>query len=919
MINYLKMNGLDSSLKTPSITANEYIFDIELEDRKTNAVESLFDHNYQWLRRSSTEDYWSPGIVSVYVNGEEVLSKSQFLNPNKRLTVRIFSTSLTGIIHIFRNWNNSYFTEGKIYDIKILNNGEVIAHYDMSTQTVEDQSGNGNHATLIGGEWLQEEQGVPEDNTGGETETYNNSIAYVVELEKWGIAKGIPPKPYKDTDYIKADNNIQGINNAIQYAYENGYTEVVLPRGKYSLCYPREILINQDNMTLNLNGSTLKVIYDSDRKSPFDTRTTTDYYNFIGNSIVLSGVRGSHVINGTLIGCRDDRSFINVSEERKQEHTYGIVFTKGTNHSSVKNCTVRDYMGDNISFSSTSFQDYAEFALGLTAESLDVSTGQPTLSTNSVTSQMIPIQPNYTSFLIAGAGYGRQTAINSREVGIFYYDKNNVFIRALPNRKIYTPLTIPVGATGFRIVFYGETNTNKNMSIVLKWGLSPHHNIVEHNEVFNGHRGGITLGGSYNIIQNNSIHDNGWNFIDGKPVFNDPTRYGINQEDSYGDNCIIRNNTIYNTNHGVLLGCYSVEVYDNYFYNNLGIAINLYSLLAAKVRGNFIYNCTNSFGLMTAHLQNANVIFSENTVVNSPVNTVHTGIGYDLKMINNTFIDTTITMPTEEWYVFKDNTIKLSNYKTDSINLTIGRIENCIFEAKGNRRKIGIKGYEAKDCKFTNVTLSVSTPKGSIENEKYEFKDCKFINSEIESYIFNPKSRNVAIYNSELVDTRLKVGNINVDNEVQSLSVHNSKLTVKSIDHLVFEEVNKGHGTGDFINCNIEISNPSFSKLINGVYGTLIATFKECEFKYTGSGTLNLQYHGGINKINKFISANNVFTNINLPAPDSKFIGYDPEMSSYGSPTSIPRKVGQEYFDLTNKKLYKAFGNTSVTDWVAMN
>ena len=112
---------------------------------------------------------------------------------------------------------------------------------------------------------------------------------YLIELDKWNIKQGLPTKPYTDADYIIADTNIQGINNAIQFAYNNGHTSIVLPRGEYALCYPREIMMIS-NMTFDLNGSTLKVIYDSDRKSPFDNRTTSDYYNFKGNSIVFENV-----------------------------------------------------------------------------------------------------------------------------------------------------------------------------------------------------------------------------------------------------------------------------------------------------------------------------------------------------------------------------------------------------------------------------------------------------------------------------------------------------------------------------------------------------------------------------------------------------------------------------------------------------
>jgi hypothetical protein len=37
------------------------------------------------------------------------------------------------------------------------------------------------------------------------------------------------------------------------------------------------------------------------------------------------------------------------------------------------------------------------------------------------------------------------------------------------------------------------------------------------------------------------------------------------------------------------------------------------------------------------------------------------------------------------------------------------------------------------------------------------------------------------------------------------------------------------------------------------------------------------------------------------------------------APTSTPQRIGQEYYDTTAKKLYKAFGTASSSDWVIMN
>ncbi|PGA90911.1 hypothetical protein COL91_12430 [Bacillus pseudomycoides] len=273
---------------------------------------------------------------------------------------------------------------------------------------------------------------------------------YLIDLEKWGIKKGLPNKPYVDADYIQADKNIQGINNALQFAAANNYSEVILPTGNYAICYPREIAM-VTNLDFNLNGSTLKVIYDSNRKSPLDTRTGTDYYNFVGITFVFEKVENATIKNGEIVGCREDRSFFD-TKEVAVEHSYGVVFRKGARFNTLEHCKVRDYMGDNISFLSSAYTNYVEFDEGNTIESLDYKTGQTIAVTSPKTTitKMLPIQfdaqKQIDSMYIAGSGYTRLTGLVNKFFDIFFYDKDNKFIGVHKRRRIYSNISIPKGA-----------------------------------------------------------------------------------------------------------------------------------------------------------------------------------------------------------------------------------------------------------------------------------------------------------------------------------------------------------------------------------------------------------------------------------------------------------------------------------------
>jgi parallel beta-helix repeat protein len=708
---------------------------------------------------------------------------------------------------------------------------------------------------------------------------------YLIELSRWNITEGLPSKPYTDVHYLMADRNILGINNAIQFAYNNGYTHIVLPRGNYAICYPR--VINMvSNMTFDLNGSTLKVIYDSDRKSPFDPRTTTDYYNFKGNSIVFDNVTNAHLVGGTIIGCRDDRSFSNAAAERRMEHTYGVVFQRSTKYSSVKHCIVRDYMGDNVTFSSSAVRELAEFNLNLTVNSLDYSTGQLIPSSNTLTSGYIniPTEVQFSSFLIAGAGYSRITALNNKEVDVFFYKADNTFIGVLKKKKIYTDISIPIGATKMRMIFPNETNPSKNLQITLKFGSIPHHNIVEYNEIYNGHRGGISLGGSYNIVQHNVVRDNGKgsnSFLDNKPIFSDPTRYAINQEDSYGDNCVIRNNLIYGSNHGILAGCYSIQIENNHIYNMDSIGINLYSLLYANVKANVIYNCTTSIGVMNSNFGNAYVNISENSIHGSNIS-FNNNNSYQLNVTDNNFIDVSnIHMGSSNTNnVFRNNRIKYSNV-VGTPSITAYKIENCIFDSTTSR-DFTIKVYEQIGCTYNNLKITVQTINGTTNSEQVSIEKGLYTNSTLINLIFGTKDRTVVISDSKFIDTVIKVGNINTVGYHATTVMKDCDLVANSIKYLFATDSNQPNSLIKLNQSNIEINNTNFSYLIHHdktiVNDVFTLFLKECRIKYTGSSPLNLIYYNNSRPMINLISADNSFTNINLPAEEPGiFVGYNVE------------------------------------------
>ena len=95
-----------------------------------------------------------------------------------------------------------------------------------------------------------------ENRIGNINEILKNSV-YFIELEKWGIHDGFLedrdyvlsddgvtylPK-YTDEEYEIAHNNKEGINAALKYAVDNGYSTAVLPRNSnIFICPSRKII-----------------------------------------------------------------------------------------------------------------------------------------------------------------------------------------------------------------------------------------------------------------------------------------------------------------------------------------------------------------------------------------------------------------------------------------------------------------------------------------------------------------------------------------------------------------------------------------------------------------------------------------------------------------------------------------------------
>lgn len=167
MATYLYMDGVDDYIVTPSMVFNEIVLDFSFKPKagienlyfQGNVSGSAFKRITSGLDRY--DGYWN----QTYVNGVLKSWNTVIIPNDERVALRILRTSTGSLfnnLNIFSNVGGTYGrTEGNLYSVKFYNDNVLVAHYDMSTGTVQDQSGNGRHATLVGGTWMN-------DGIGGE-------------------------------------------------------------------------------------------------------------------------------------------------------------------------------------------------------------------------------------------------------------------------------------------------------------------------------------------------------------------------------------------------------------------------------------------------------------------------------------------------------------------------------------------------------------------------------------------------------------------------------------------------------------------------------------------------------------------------------------------------------------------------------
>ena len=705
------------------------------------------------------------------------------------------------------------------------------------------------------------------------SEAVINTKSITIDLDKYGIVEGdlSHKAPYSAEEYEIAYNNMEGFKTALNDLSSQGYSKIYLPRGTYIMCYRNptgtnvwsynrgwEITI-PSHTDFDLNGSTIKVIFDSNNKNPYDL-STSEAYKLPGMVFRFSKSYYSTLRNGTILGDRYERTFTD-SKEVGIDCTYGIYITDGSAHCKIEDMNISGFMADAIGSDQNHNTDFGNSILHtnitFTNSSINLNNGtvESSPSSNYVfSSDYIDLSAIVNTgcrsiTLRTNLGY---TYVFDADVSfkVFLYDENQTFIKCGEYDQVDNiPLTSNTKYCKISLVDYDKAGEATISPVFQLSPTSSEFLHVANCKIYNNHRGGLSNLPNDTTVERCEIFENGTAGTENFPVFTDTTRYAINCEDHMIRNLIIKNNYIHDGYNGILLTCKNAVITENVMKNFPTSSI--YSMYATNITVS--NNKFENTKLPTAKLDTTKIFVSNNFFIN----------------VSEIIIQKNIHLNNNDITMKK---IGINNYGQLSLNLGVvneelstnsvigyggikGSFNNTIFNCVnpqvstyynvidlGSNSSNNIINYEGLASNRHIVPLGVynsTLTNGKVTNNSANGYTFNLINS-----TFNVKELWETYYRAPGGSTTFIFKNciINVPTEFSSTSFIG----------LSSNKAYDGKGVFDitFDGCEINIDSTSFAYLISiGLWGgtsftRLNLTIKNCVINNNTSNTLKLFMDG---------------------------------------------------------------------------
>lgn len=460
-----------------------------------------------------------------------------------------------------------------------------------------------------------------------------------------------------------------GLNKALQYAKEHGYSKITLPPGTYLIHETSPIVIDLKNVVIDLNGSTLQM----------NTNGLQQY------SIVefRDGAEDVSLINGIIRGDKDTHDYL--TEKGPHEGGCGVVF-KGGKKLQMDNVTVANVIGYGI-YSETGISAnrfYTLYTKEVTQGSIsdDGNLIPSTTSTRSVKPYDVSVcggqfELGYT------LGYQGYPYLLNKNYTSYFYGEDMSFIKkkeCIQFRKV----DIPAGAKYVHFVF-PQAKIVSNLGYYA-WisNFKPPTNVTVTNCLIKENRslGLAFCGGQQWVIENNIFEGNGGN----------APNYAVDFEDGWElmQDVLLRNNSfINNSNDLVVCAGDNLGFEGNQFQKTVYIWSRTTNY---KIKGNKFNG-----GSVTYQIKNNETCdISDNQYTATAIRTSLPStsiITLNHESLTNSIID--VAAGTK----FINSVIKI----TDKRMMAGATFENCTFEVAAAE---AIK-LTFKNCRISNTTTNL--------------------------------------------------------------------------------------------------------------------------------------------------------------------------------------------------------------------
>lgn len=357
------------------------------------------------------------------------------------------------------------------------------------------------------------------------------------------------------TDGTHPEETTKGLNNALMWAHDQGYTTFIVPPGTYMIKKGVKGRPSPD-ARINMVPDMTFVLEDGAvlMKEPNDSESYELLY--IGYGVNNVTIRG-----GKYIGDRDQHNYSSKDNPYSPgTHEGGIgIISAGARNLTIEGIEAYGFTGDAIAIGGygTLVRDlYAgHFVSGAIGPD-----GKPAADPNRVRTAS-PVQLDHERFQ-QEPYFELSNNINlPAEFDLYFYNAAGNMVGAKIEAKVRQRIRIPDGAVSMHLVFARAANAGSYIEI---WWREPSRNvIIRDSELHYNRRQGITIGGADNVlIEHNVIH--GMRGI--APQSGIDVEGGFNENGFLNTNIVIRNNEFYNN------ASYDVILYDG---NNAVVEGNL--------------------------------------------------------------------------------------------------------------------------------------------------------------------------------------------------------------------------------------------------------------------------------------------------------------------------------------------------------